>query len=78
MACGKVNGKNKSPLDCSTDGSIEIKGVPDGYTLTVISSGCTVYLTSPGEYNIPALCKVRSRAHFTLGKVSMQYVTIWK
>ncbi|XP_061185486.1 uncharacterized protein LOC133193539, partial [Saccostrea echinata] len=43
--------------DCSSDGSIDVRGVPDGYTVTVISTGCTVYLTSPGVYNIPSMCK---------------------
>ncbi|XP_062581850.1 uncharacterized protein LOC134243618 [Saccostrea cucullata] len=43
--------------DCSSDGSIDVRGVPDGYTVTVISTSCSVYLTSPGEYNIPSMCK---------------------
>lgn len=44
--------------DCSTDGSIEVRGVPNEYTVSVISTPCTIYLTAPGEYNIPNGCKV--------------------
>lgn len=43
--------------DCSTDSSIEVRGVPNEYTVSVISTSCTVYLTAPGEYNIPNTCK---------------------
>nr|XP_022309045.1 uncharacterized protein LOC111114838 [Crassostrea virginica] len=43
--------------DCSNDGSIELRGVPDGFTVTVISTFCTVYLIAPGQYNIPNSCK---------------------
>lgn len=51
-------------LDCSTDSSIEVRGVPNEYTVSVISTSCTVYLTAPGEYNIPNTCKVFRFAFF--------------
>ncbi|XP_056007070.1 uncharacterized protein LOC125665748 [Ostrea edulis] len=59
--------------DCSTDGSIEVRGVPDGYTLTVISTSCTVYLTSPGEYSLPTYCKIYDYWGYNHGYPSRHY-----